>query len=62
MRSSRRTFVNAVLAFAGSLALSEFAAVAQSEPLASWNDGPAKQAIIEFVKVTTAILLKRRIK
>jgi hypothetical protein len=56
MRSSRRTFANAVLAFAGSLALS------QSEPLASWNDGPAKQAIIEFVKVTTAILLKRRIK
>ena len=24
-----------------------------ADPLASWNDGPAKQAIIEFVKATT---------
>ena len=24
-----------------------------ADPLASWNDGPAKQAIVEFVKVTT---------
>ncbi|MCP9799892.1 HAD family phosphatase [Synechococcus sp. RedBA-s] len=24
-----------------------------SDPLPSWNDGPAKQAIVEFVKVTT---------
>src|SRR5438094_2874170 len=23
------------------------------DPLASWNDGPAKQAILEFVKATT---------
>ena len=23
------------------------------DPLASWNDGPAKQAIVEFVKATT---------
>src|SRR5439155_15437696 len=23
------------------------------DPLASWNDGPAKQAIVEFVKTTT---------
>src|SRR6478736_3738999 len=31
------------------------ATIAQaSDPLASWNDGPAKQAIIEFVKATTA--------
>src|ERR687892_1403691 len=29
------------------------AAYAQ-DPLSSWNDGPAKQAIIEFVKATTA--------
>ena len=28
-------------------------AQAQSTPLASWNDGPAKQAILDFVKVTT---------
>ena len=29
------------------------AALAQDEPLASWNDGPAKQAILDFVKTTT---------
>jgi phosphoglycolate phosphatase-like HAD superfamily hydrolase len=28
-------------------------ALAQSDPLASWNDGPAKQAIVEFVQATT---------
>ena len=26
---------------------------AQTDPLPSWNDGPAKQAIVEFVKATT---------
>jgi phosphoglycolate phosphatase-like HAD superfamily hydrolase len=26
---------------------------AQTDPLASWNDGPAKQAIVEFVHATT---------
>ena len=26
---------------------------AQADPLASWNDGPAKQAIVAFVKKTT---------
>jgi hypothetical protein len=29
------------------------AAQAQTTPLASWNDGPAKQAILDFVRVTT---------
>jgi phosphoglycolate phosphatase-like HAD superfamily hydrolase len=29
------------------------AAAAQSDPLPSWNDGPAKQAIVDFVKATT---------
>ena len=29
------------------------AASAQSDPLPSWNDGPAKQAIVNFVKATT---------
>ena len=29
-------------------------AYAQTDPLPSWNDGPAKKAIIEFVKMTTA--------
>jgi phosphoglycolate phosphatase-like HAD superfamily hydrolase len=28
-------------------------ALAQNEPLASWKDGPAKQAILDFVKATT---------
>jgi phosphoserine phosphatase len=28
-------------------------AFAQSDPLPSWNDGPAKQAIVEFVQATT---------
>jgi hypothetical protein len=28
-------------------------AMAQSTPLASWNDGPAKQAILDFVRATT---------
>ena len=26
---------------------------AQTDPLPSWNDGPAKKAIVEFVKTTT---------
>jgi len=30
------------------------AAVAQTDPLPSWNDGAAKQAIVEFVHATTA--------
>jgi phosphoglycolate phosphatase-like HAD superfamily hydrolase len=33
--------------------LSATAAQAQTAPLASWNDGPAKQAILDFVRVTT---------
>jgi phosphoglycolate phosphatase-like HAD superfamily hydrolase len=28
-------------------------ALAQSDPLSSWNDGPAKQAIVKFVQTTT---------
>jgi hypothetical protein len=28
-------------------------ALAQSHPLASWSDGPAKRAILDFVRVTT---------
>ena len=28
-------------------------ALAQTDPLVSWNDGPAKQAIVEFVHTTT---------
>src|SRR5213594_153235 len=35
------------------LLLAGFDAHAQIDPLPSWNDGPAKQAILEFVKTTT---------
>jgi hypothetical protein len=28
-------------------------AIAQTDLLASWNDGPAKQAIVEFERTTT---------
>jgi hypothetical protein len=28
-------------------------AYAQTDPLPSWNEGPAKKAIVEFVKTTT---------
>ena len=30
-----------------------WAAMASAEPLASWNEGPAKQSIIDFVKAVT---------
>ena len=39
-------FAAVVLGFIGPAANAE-------DPLASWNDGPAKQAILEFVKETT---------
>jgi phosphoglycolate phosphatase-like HAD superfamily hydrolase len=53
MKSSRRKPVNKVLACANALLLFVSVAVAQSDPLASWNDGAAKQAILQFVKATT---------
>jgi hypothetical protein len=43
-------FLGAVLC---ALILSAQAARAQSDPLSSWNDGPAKQAIVDFVHTTT---------
>ena len=39
-------FVAMALVFAAAVALAQ-------DPLPSWNDGPAKQAIIEFVRATT---------
>jgi hypothetical protein len=57
MRSSRRTFLKHLLAFATTFRLFMTVAgaqsAAQSDPLPSWNDGPAKQAIVEFVQKTT---------
>ena len=47
-----RVLLAFVLATAFDLA-SDSRALAQTDPLASWNDGPAKQAIVEFVHATT---------
>ena len=52
MRSPRRLFLTSVLAFAASLAFGA-RAMAETEPLPSWKDGPAKQAILQFVHATT---------
>jgi phosphoglycolate phosphatase-like HAD superfamily hydrolase len=37
----------------GLLLLALTRAYAQTDPLPSWNDGPAKQAVVEFVRATT---------
>jgi len=47
-----RTLLNTALA--AIIAVMSVAAVAQTEPLPSWNDGPTKQAIVEFVQRVTA--------
>ena len=52
MRSPRRRFLASVLALAAGLAFGS-PALAQSDPLPSWNDGPAKEAIVSFVRATT---------
>ena len=53
MRSRRWTYLKPLAAFAGVFCFWLAAAQAQSDALPSWNDGPAKQAIIEFVQKTT---------
>src|SRR5262245_60077485 len=45
-QSARAVLVVASLAFVAQ-------AFAQTDPLPSWNDGSAKRAIVEFVRVTT---------
>ncbi len=52
---SRRTLLSTLAALVVALPslLLFTAAQAQTDPLPSWNDGPAKQAIIELVKATT---------
>lgn len=50
----RRRFLSALLSLAVvSAALRPIGAPAQDAPLPSWNDGPAKQAILDFVRATT---------
>ena len=51
---SRRSMIASLAALAVTFGLLlPTTASAQSDPLPSWNDGPAKQAIVEFVKATT---------
>jgi hypothetical protein len=52
MKLHVRLLLTLLLAVVGSLA-SGTKALAQTDPLPSWNDGPAKQAIVEFVHATT---------
>ena len=52
--TSRRSLIALLAALAVTFGLLlPRAASAQSDPLPSWNDGPAKQAIVNFVKATT---------
>ena len=53
MRSRRQTCLKSLLTFATAFCLLVIVADAQSDALPSWNDGPAKQAIVEFVQKTT---------
>ena len=48
----RSAFAHGVVVL-GAFLLLGAPAQAQTDPLASWNDGPAKQAIVAFVKETT---------
>jgi phosphoglycolate phosphatase-like HAD superfamily hydrolase len=52
MKSHVRVLLAFVLATAFGLA-PDSRALAQTDPLVSWNDGPAKQAIVEFIHATT---------
>ena len=47
--------INSIVCAAALLALGASCTAAQAarDPLPSWNDGPAKQAIVEFVRATT---------
>jgi len=48
-----RRFCGTVAVALGVLLFVYAQADAQTDPLASWNDGPAKQAVLAFVKATT---------
>jgi phosphoglycolate phosphatase-like HAD superfamily hydrolase len=52
MKSYVRLLFAALLALAASLSL-DSPAFAQADPLPSWSDGPAKRAIVDFVRKTT---------
>ena len=50
---NRKTGLLAMLAMIAVVVLGISPVLAQTDPLPSWNDGPAKKAIIEFVQATT---------
>jgi len=52
VRPNLRIFFASLLALGASLSLGT-RALAETDPLPSWNDGPTKQAILEFVQTTT---------
>jgi phosphoglycolate phosphatase-like HAD superfamily hydrolase len=52
MELHRREFAALVLGAAAALSVSR-TANAQTDPLPSWNEGPAKDAILKFVRATT---------
>jgi hypothetical protein len=52
MRPHFRILLASILALAAGLAFGPWA-LAQTDPLPSWNDGPAKRAIVAFVNTTT---------
>ena len=52
MRSNPRILLSYVLALVVSIAFVT-RALAETDPLSSWNDGPVKQTIVEFVHKTT---------
>jgi len=52
VRPSLRIFFAFLLALGASLSFGT-RAFAEADPLPSWNDGPAKQAIVSFVQATT---------
>jgi hypothetical protein len=49
----RKLYVLNFICFCASLVLPALAMAQAKDPLPSWNDGPAKQAILNFVKTTT---------
>jgi phosphoglycolate phosphatase-like HAD superfamily hydrolase len=53
MKKSRTAARRLVVPFLSLLLLVSLRAGAQTDPLPSWNDGPAKTAIVDFVKATT---------
>ena len=53
MRNTMPLFTLARCLVLGTLLVLCPPALAQTDPLPSWNDGPAKKAIVEFVQVTT---------